>query len=206
MSQYLGNLAVRPVHRLFFSFLSAVASNWGTLVTGGALIGMLGVFERWRNRPLSWRAYRWIAAGAVFVACYFSWLAEHDARNVTERDLKAAQDKSTDRQLSNIKLVQLQKFYGEAGPIIEANLPKDISTEDFEKWVTTAQAWADTTANWIDENLGPAAVARFTDRSGALTFSYSGAANPKHEAMINGLTQLRKNLATIIESRAWDAR
>ena len=187
----------------FFSFLAAVASNWGALVTGGVLIGLLGVFEHRRDRPLSWRAYRWIAAGAVFVASYLAWLAEYDARFVAERDLKAEQVKLPDRQLSNQKLAQLQTFYVEGGPIIYANLPKDISTENFEKWAA-AQNWADTTANWISGNLGSAAAARFTDRSGALSFSYSAAVNPKHEAIINGLTQLRKNLAVLIESRSWD--
>ncbi len=187
------------------SFLYAVGSNWGALVTGGVLIGILGVFERWRNRPLSWRAYRWIAAGAVFVACYFAWLAEHDARFSAEHDLRVSQDKLTHQQLDNQKLAQLQSLYAEVGPIIEANLPKDISTEDFEKWAAAAQNWADTTANWINANLGVAAAARFTDRSGALTFSYSRAVNSKHEAILNGLTQLRKNLTTIIESRSWDS-
>lgn len=188
----------------FLSFLIAVASNWGTLVTGGVLIGLLGVFERWRNRPLAWRAYRWIAAGAVFVACYFAWSTEHDARVLAEHNLKAAEAKLADRQLSNERLAQLQSFYEEVGPIIEANLPKDISAEDFDKWASTGQTWADTTATWIKENLGAAAAARFTDRTGALTFSYERAINPKHNAMINALTQLIKNLAALIETRSWD--
>jgi hypothetical protein len=125
--------------------------------------------------------------GAVFVACYFAWSGEHDARVAAERGLKAAQDKLAEKQLSKAKLAQLQKFYEEAGPIIDANLPKDISTQDFEKWVVTAQAWVDTTDGWIKENLGPAAAARFTDQSDALTFKYFRAVNPKHNARHYGI-------------------
>jgi hypothetical protein len=121
--------------RPFLSFLTGVASNWE-----GILIRLLGVFERWRNRPLAWKAYRWFAAGAVFATCYVAWSTEHEARVIAEPNLKAGEAKLADRQLSKERLAPLQRFYQEADTIIEAYLPKDIFPEDFDKGLNESNA------------------------------------------------------------------
>jgi len=59
-------------------------------------------------------------------------------------------------------------------------------------------------ASWIGQNMGPAAVARFADRSGMMASRYSGAVNETHNSMILNETRIRQNLLAMIESSAWD--
>jgi hypothetical protein len=63
---------------------------------------------------------------------------------------------------------KLQQFYVDGGPFINRPLPKDISKEDFDKFVAEADQWANDTAKWIGENLGVAARERFLDRTGMI--------------------------------------
>ena len=99
---------------------------------------------------------------------------------------------------------QLQQFYVEAGPLIQRQLPKDISKEDFDKYVAEADAWVNTTATWIDKNLGVAARERFLDRTGMMAMSDPSAVNPVHNNIRQNLTRMRQNLQVLIETGAWD--
>lgn len=99
---------------------------------------------------------------------------------------------------------KLQEFYIEAGSLLDANIPKGIGDEEFKKYSDGADLWATNTANWIGTNLGPAARAKFLDRSSAPFLMYNAAANEKHNTIINALTAFRKNLSTLIETSAWD--
>jgi|SRR6185437_4845710 membrane protein implicated in regulation of membrane protease activity len=102
------------------------------------------------------------------------------------------------------KREQLQKFYIECGQLLNTPLKKPISDEDFKKYSDAADEWVNRTATWINNNLGEAATARFLDRSGAMSFSYSAAVNEQHNNIINALTAFRKNLSILIETNAWD--
>jgi hypothetical protein len=99
---------------------------------------------------------------------------------------------------------QLQEFYIEGGQIVDANLPKDISEEDFKKYSDIADQWTNTTANWIGLNLGDAARAKFLDRSSAPFLMYDKKVNEQHNNIINAVVAFRKNLSTLIETNAWD--
>lgn len=99
---------------------------------------------------------------------------------------------------------QLQQFYIESDKFINADLPKNISEEDFKKYSDDATAWANNTADWIGTNLGAAARAKFLDKSGALSMSYSNSVNNVHNNILNSLNAFRKNLSTLIETGAWD--
>jgi hypothetical protein len=99
---------------------------------------------------------------------------------------------------------QLQTFYIQMGQLIDTPLKKDISAEDFEKYKTESDKTLTDMANWIKENMGEAALARFADRSGMNQVYFSNAANETHNAMLMNETRFRQNLLAMIESSAWD--
>jgi hypothetical protein len=55
-----------------FQFLHAVFINWIVLL-GGAVMIVLGVFERLWRKEVHWRFYAGILAALLFVAFYLSW-------------------------------------------------------------------------------------------------------------------------------------
>jgi hypothetical protein len=99
---------------------------------------------------------------------------------------------------------KLQQFYIASGPLLNRNIPKDVSQEEFNKYVEEVNVWILGTAAWIKENLGDAAEARFGDIGGGFSFSWNRAANEQHNTIINVLTKYRENLAKLIETSAWD--
>ena len=98
----------------------------------------------------------------------------------------------------------LHGFYLKAGELVDRRLPKDISPEAFGAYEAEANAWLNETQQWIGTNLGAAARSRFLDRGAILTRLYPHAANNEHQNIINVLVGFRRNLATLIESEAWD--
>ena len=62
-----------------FQFAWAVLQHWQALLTGGLVIAALGAFERKKGKPLSWKAFRWIAIAALFAAFYMAWHDEHES-------------------------------------------------------------------------------------------------------------------------------
>jgi hypothetical protein len=112
---------------------------------------------------------------------------------------------SGNRQASRYSY-QLQNFYIASGPILNRNLPKDMPAADFGKYIEEVNAWIFTTDAWIKNNLGDAAEARFQDIGGGFSFNWDRAINPAHNNAINILTKYRNNLATLIETGAWDQK
>jgi hypothetical protein len=101
---------------------------------------------------------------------------------------------------------QLQQFYVDGGTFIDTNLPKDISEENFKVYEAAANQWWNNTANWIGERLGPAARAKFLDQSSRPFLMYNKQVNERHNNILNAVTKFRKNLSTLIETSAWDAK
>jgi hypothetical protein len=99
---------------------------------------------------------------------------------------------------------RLQQFYIVGGQILDANIPKDILPADFKKYEELGDSWTTETANWIGENIGLAARAKFLDRSSAPFLIYDRKVNDTHNNIINALVAYRKNLSTLIETSAWD--
>lgn len=99
---------------------------------------------------------------------------------------------------------KLQDFYIQGGNLLNLNIPKDISQPDFEKYIGDVNSWASVTSQWIKQNLGDAAEARFMDAGDISIVNWGRAANPAHNNAINYLTVWRKNLSQLIESPAWD--
>jgi hypothetical protein len=115
-----------------------------------------------------------------------------------------AQQRSIADKRASIR-TKLQQFYVESGPLLNRDLPKDISEADFKKYEIEVNTWVNMTAQWIQQNLGNAALAKFTDIGSGFSFSWNRAINEKHNNIINYLTRFRQNLSILIESGAWDA-
>jgi hypothetical protein len=99
---------------------------------------------------------------------------------------------------------RLQQFYVDVGPLIERPLPKDISEEDFNKYVDETTSWMNKTAHWIETHMGVPARERFLDLTGMQFGRYLSAINDRHNSILANLTRLRVNLRALIESSAWD--
>jgi len=76
-----------------------------------------------------------------------------------------AQQRSAADKRASIR-AKLQQFYVESGPLLNRNLPKNITDADFQKYENEVNVWVNTTARWIQQNLGDAATAKFTDVGG----------------------------------------
>jgi hypothetical protein len=98
----------------------------------------------------------------------------------------------------------IQGFYVEVGSIIARPLKKDISEEDFGKYQAEADEWLARTANWISNNMGVAAMARFLDRTGMTHAISLTAANDKHNAILLQLTRHRQNLLVLLENHCME--
>jgi hypothetical protein len=57
----------------FLKFIFAVIGYWQAYVTGGILTALITIYERKREKPLSWRSYRWVVVGFVVVAVFLAW-------------------------------------------------------------------------------------------------------------------------------------
>jgi hypothetical protein len=76
-----------------FQFLRAVIRHWGALVSGGAIIGFLGIWQG-TGHPVSPTVYWIVAIVGVFVACYLAWNEERVATEKALRDYEAEVSKN----------------------------------------------------------------------------------------------------------------
>lgn len=58
-------------------FLKAAWAEWITLLTGGSVVGVLGVWERLRS-PIPPTAYWLVILGFLLMACFRAWRRERD--------------------------------------------------------------------------------------------------------------------------------
>ena len=151
---------------------------------------------QWSNGP------RLLVAAAMGVAALIGFSECLRFINSRETLFLAQQAAAADKRAA-IR-AKLQEFYVEVGPIINRSFPKDTPKEDFDKYTAEANTWANTTAHWIEENMGVPARERFLDRTGMLSVSIPKALNETHAQIIQNLTRLRQNLLVLIESGAWD--
>jgi len=76
-----------------FRFLRAVIRHWGALVSGGAIIGFLGIWQG-TGHPVSPTVYWIVAIVGIFVACYLAWNEERVAKERVLRDYEAEVSKN----------------------------------------------------------------------------------------------------------------
>ena len=61
------------------AFISAAVRHWGTLVTGGSIIGVLSIFQGTGHTVRPW-VYWVVGIVALFIACFKAWLEERKAK------------------------------------------------------------------------------------------------------------------------------
>jgi hypothetical protein len=171
-----------------------LSDHWAAFMTGGIPVAILAVWERWRNRNVTFRFYVAIFLVFGFVAASFqTWRDEYKARISAEQTRAHAAEK-----------VQLQKFYTEGGDLLLRVIPKDISEVEFKKYQDECDAWLNRTVVWIGQNMGEAAKARFLDTASYVNWTSPNAVNQTHGNIINALVNYRKNLQVlIVEFDAW---
>jgi uncharacterized protein YjfI (DUF2170 family) len=151
----------------------------------------------------------WPLTGRVFIAALIGATAllgfSEAIRwvNNREKGLIFAAAQTSDTRIA-IR-AHLQQLFIENGNLLEFPIPKDTSQEAFNRYVNTVQNWIDVSSQWIADNLGEAAKAKFQDRSSAQPINYDRAYNGLHNNIIATLVCFRKNLSTLIETSAWDS-
>jgi hypothetical protein len=58
-------------------FIRMVGNHWSPLVTGGGIVAMIVILERYAGRQISWRVVRWLVVVSVVVAIFMTWRDEH---------------------------------------------------------------------------------------------------------------------------------
>jgi hypothetical protein len=64
--------AANPVTAKMWRFLVSVAKHWGSLVTGGIIIGIISIWQNTGHAVQAW-VYWLVAIVAFIVACYKAW-------------------------------------------------------------------------------------------------------------------------------------
>jgi hypothetical protein len=128
--------------------------------------------------------------------------------NAARTEQKATQSNETsEREKKRLREVreELQKFYVEGLSIQETNIPKDAPDAQAKQFNAQADEWLNRTNAWIFKTLGPAASARFLDRSGNMARTMTGDVHPLAGTVKISVSDFRQNLAKLIEINAWDA-
>jgi hypothetical protein len=100
---------------------------------------------------------------------------------------------------------KLQDFYVRGGQLLYTDIPKNVTPSDFQKYVEAVSDWSNNASQWIKENIGDAAQARFLDIGDISIVNWDRAVSPEHNKIINYLTVFRKNISILIESPAWES-
>jgi hypothetical protein len=172
-------------------FARAMLAGWFTRMSGPLSVPAAAL-ALWVDNNAAKYLFGVTAFVCLWATAYLVWKAEHD--KVIQ--LKKRRSRTT---------AKLQEFYASAAPIIERSLSKEISKTDFNKYIEEAQTWTTNCKNWIDQNMGSPAKARFLDRTDMLLTSVPGAVNEEHINIVRNLTRWSQNLLILIESGGvWD--
>jgi hypothetical protein len=165
-------------------FMDALIDHWVAFVTGSVPALLLGIWEHWKGRSLSWRTYVAVFLVFGFVAASFqTWRAER-VEGAHARNPAIVQ--------------QLQKFYVEAE---EYRRTIEQATGPARETVQReADEWAEGVGHWIIDNMGMAAYVRLIKLPEGQS-KYGTDESHRTQAM---LALIRDNLEKLIENGAWD--
>jgi hypothetical protein len=150
------------------------------------------------------RAWQLVAAvvgvGIAFrlaFATYGLWKEQCVRADAVEQKLSELDSTKVERR------AKLREFYSSVEVIMGRTVARDISPEEFREYLTEMEGWVASTATWIAENMGEAALSRFLDRSAGFAGFYRGALNEEHNRAVSLLNLYRTNLRSLIESDVW---
>jgi len=166
--------------------------------TLGMTIDTAGLLSLLSNPKFGFGLFGAIVISRILCAPYWIW--KDDQKTIAA----LREDHTAERQRRNRNIAKLQDFYASCALIIERSYPKDISEDDFNKYIDEAQTWTTNCANWIDKNMGSPAKARFLDRANMLMAFVPGAVNETHINIVRNLTRWSQNLLELIQNYdAW---
>jgi hypothetical protein len=150
------------------------------------------------------RAWQLVAAifgvGIAFrlaFATYGLWKEQCARADAVEQKLSELDSTKVERR------AKLREFYSSVEAIMGRNVARDISPEEFREYLTEMESWVASTATWIAENMGEAALSRFLDCSAGFAGFYRGAINEEHTKAVSLLNLYRTNLRSLIQFDVW---
>ncbi len=170
------------------------AWNWGSIVGAAALGGLAQYFGAQLVFTDGWQG---VVASAI-IAAIVIWLLI-----VVLRLFFVAPYQLWKLRYKPEYKKQLQEFYISGTELLQRNLPKDISEEDFDSYVNETKQWVNETAHWIQENMSYPARVRFLDRTGIISAQYSAQVNERHGKIIANLQRFKENLETLMRADDW---
>lgn len=104
---------------------------------------------------------------------------------------------------------ELRKIYASVEPLIVRTIPTltdggVVDPKAVDQFQLDAIAWESKTAKWLEQNFSIAARERFLDMAGVGTICWTRFCEQPYNGTRNRLIQEKRNLATIIESPAYE--
>jgi hypothetical protein len=180
------------------NFTDSLAAHWIALLTGGAGVLALGLWERKRRRAIRFPQYVAFAIAAIIPAAYLSWSDEYQLREKAETQIALYNNAQTQRQ----RFIEehLSQFYVEA----QALLNERITPDEFPNWAGREGEFGRRAASWIQENMGNTAMMKFQDMNGP-SYDFAGlTVAPRHTGALNWLNKASANLQVLMHNPAWD--
>ena len=133
-----------------FRYITAVFGYWEVYVTGGLITAIITVFERWRGKNLSWRAYAQLIAAFLVIAMFLVWRDERQASQSFAKEKEAlattnttleALIKERDKSIEELKLkIQELSYAGEKPKGIEERNRNRTIREELGRFLPEGEA------------------------------------------------------------------
>jgi hypothetical protein len=176
-------------------FADHLLDHYVAFATGSVPVMILGIYERWKNRPVSFRFYVVVFLAFGFVAAGFqTWREEHAARNALE--------KHWERSPEIVR--HLQKMYAEVSEFNRRAYAVISGPDaDFQELSKEVHVWSGENGRWILDNMGTAAYYRVIQNSGQIPQHGDNLERAKLSVVLQIMQQ---NLGQLVENSAWDKR
>jgi hypothetical protein len=184
-------IMVAEAAMLALVFESSGTFKVATLICALLGLGLLqfdGAIKRWSKR--AFRASIWIVS--LTYGCFVVYALWSFFYDVTTR-----------RELANLYVESLSFASRPIALNAEKNHLDDAALNQFR---TDVVIWQNKTAQLLANRMGTVAAVRFLDKTGYqdLNWTQNGNSDPKFSEAMNMLASDRKNLAVILETRAYD--
>jgi hypothetical protein len=179
-------------------FADGLLDHWVAFATGSIPVMILGIWERWKNKPVSFRFYVVVFLALGFVAASFqTWRQEHKTR------LELIATRPNTRNADVVE--HLQKFYSETSEFHRRGVTLlKAPDDDFNKFVDDTNTWATSTGKWVLNNMGRPAFDRINQPSDS-NLSYLGVSQERSNFVMS-IAALQENMGRLVENSAWDKR
>jgi hypothetical protein len=94
--------------KAFCGFLVAILKHWITLLTGGAAIAVLGLWEHQTGASVPWSVYLGLVMALFVIACFLAFKGEFIRANSLQNDLSKAIDLAEKSRFSSEALEELK--------------------------------------------------------------------------------------------------